>query len=107
MNVKIWKFDFFPINSRVVIKTNQISFLFFLSREEEEPQKLNHTFKRLIIASEINGGAEFLAGFLQRQTISHLKTIALDWFGGNLESENKLLIQMRKWQWFLDSLEHT
>ena len=73
----------------------------------EETQKLNHTFKRLIIASEIDGGAEFLAGFLQRQTISHLKTIALDWFGGNLESENKLLIQMRKWQWFLDSLEHT
>lgn len=93
--------------SMVVIKTNKRFFFLSRFRKEEETQKLNHTLKRLIIASEINGGAEFLAGFLQRQTISHLKTIALDWFGGNLESENKLLIQMRKWQWFLDSLEHT
>ena len=77
------------------------------SLKKPKPENFETEPALLIIASEINGGAEFLAGFLQRQTISHLKTIALDWFGGNLESENKLLIQMRKWQWFLDSLEHT
>ena len=62
----------------------------------EETQKLNHTFKRLIIASEIDGGAEFLAGFLQRQTISHLKTIALDWFVEKIELE--ILSSWFRWE---------